>query len=78
MHYILESLILGLIVVIVGFPLSYTLMYINNKDFKFDFKRSFTLNLFLIGVCVHIISEFIGLNKRYCVDGYACKTGLNI
>jgi hypothetical protein len=72
MHYTIESLIVGLIVVIVGFPISYALMYWNNKDFKFDFKLSFTLNLFLIGVFVHIISEFIGLNKKYCTDGYAC------
>jgi len=73
MHYLLEAIIVGLIVILVGFPLSYAIMYANDPNFEFDFKIQFIGNLFLIGFIVHLLCEWVGLNKRYCKNGYACK-----
>lgn len=29
--------------------------------------------LFLTGVCIHLFSELLGINKWYCRNGRACK-----
>lgn len=69
----IESIFVAVLNVLIGFPISYAIMYYQNPNFNFDFKMSFILNLFLLGMLTHIISEFSGINKRYCLEEYQCK-----
>jgi len=72
MHFTLEAIIVGIVTLCVGYPLSWFLESrlkgcIKNKNARY------VLSLFLTGVVVHITFELLGLNKVYCTQGYACQ-----
>lgn len=73
MHYLYEAILVGLIMMIIGYPITYLFMYINDPDFVFDHKNAVLLNFFVVGFVAHIILELIGINKMYCQKGYACN-----
>jgi len=33
----------------------------------------YAIHLFIIGVLVHLIFQYAGINKWYCTNGLACK-----
>jgi hypothetical protein len=74
MHYIYEAILVGIITILIGFPVSVAFMYFNNPEFKFEFKLQLATSLFVIGFLIHIVCEFTGINKSYCEYGYACKS----
>ena len=78
MHFLLEAIIVGLLVVIVGTFVG----FIIGKFFSIPLPKTckkwnkyhiMEISLFITGFLVHIICELLGLNKLYCKKGYACK-----
>ena len=62
-----ESLMVGLEVVILTIVIRKILTFFNvklNNDYMI---------LFVTGTIMHIISEIIGINEKYCKNGIACK-----
>ena len=66
-HLLLESFIVGAEVVILTVVIRKLLNFLNIK-LKNDY-----IILFVTGTLMHIISEFIGINDKYCKNGIACK-----
>lgn len=73
MHYLYEALIVGIATVLVGYPITYLIMYLRDPKFQFNYKLLLILNFFVVGFGVHVISELTGMNKLYCKSGYACR-----
>jgi len=65
MELLIEALVVGIVMVIVGLVVrNYT------KQLKM---YPLEMTLFLTGVFAHLLFEFTGFNKWYCVNGVACK-----
>jgi len=65
MELLIEALVVGIVMVIVGLVVrNYT------KQLKM---YPLEMTLFLTGVFAHLLFEFTGFNKWYCVNGFACK-----
>lgn len=37
------------------------------------FNTKSKIQVFFMGVCIHLFFEYLGLNKYYCENGYACS-----
>lgn len=77
MHLIIEAIIVGVVVVIVGTASGYIVGKFNNIDLPTVCKRwnknhVMEISLFITGVLSHFIFEMLGLNKWYCKHGRAC------
>ena len=74
-RFLLELLVVGVIIVIVGLPITYLGMKLGPKDKNFptDIKTWFniSLSLFIIGCLVHIVFEVSGMNRQYV--NYYCN-----
>ena len=75
---IVEAVIVGLIVVLIGTAVS----FIAGKVFAVDLPPTckewnknyvMEISLFLTGVLTHLGFEFVGGNTWYCKNGVACK-----
>ena len=71
LQLLLESFIVGILIVIVGFVISYISMGNDAKDFQHW--NQLLLTFFISGVIVHLVCEVTGLNKKYCKSGNACQ-----
>jgi len=74
--FLIEVLSVGILVVIVGTLVSYSIsktLY-KNKKIQNDWNKYYIMEiaLFITGVFVHIICELFGINKWYCNNGNAC------
>ena len=74
MHFMLEAIIVGVVTLCLGYPLSKFLgeklkSCVTNKNTRH------AITLFLVGVIVHTLFELLGFNKVYCEKGYACQRG---
>lgn len=68
---ITESIVVGLMVIIVGLAWGLVLgPYRNSPNWG---KYMLVIWLFLIGITVHLICEAVGVNKWYCRKGAACR-----
>ncbi len=67
-----EALVVGLIVLVFGVALHYISLKTYGSHDLNDVKI-YGAHLFLIGVAVHLLCEFTGINKWYCVNGIACN-----
>jgi len=70
---IYESLLVGFIVAVIG-NISFNLIINEKKDSKTNKPKGINLAFFVTGFVLHIILEYIGLNKWYCQR--QCTTGL--
>lgn len=71
----MEALIVGIVTAIIGFVISTALMY-TRPGFslqKYKFWPLVLLAFFVTGVVCHLGFEWLGLNKAYCKQGYACR-----
>ena len=74
-HLIKEAFVVGILTVIVGTILSK--LFESNKTGQpstKDWNKNYIMEkcLFLTGVVIHLLCEYIGLNKWYCKHGRAC------
>jgi hypothetical protein len=64
MHYIIESVLVGLYCVIIYLIIS-------------PFFANSYMQLFITGFIKHFLSYYIGIHNWYCNNGYACKNRNN-
>jgi hypothetical protein len=72
MDLLKELLGVGILVVVVGVALHLIAVQLMGPHDLNDMKV-FIGHLFLIGVVVHLICEYTGVNDWYCKHGVACK-----
>lgn len=78
MQLVYEAVAIGVLVVVVGVVVSNLVGMFHNgtktacKDWNKNHVMEITL--FFIGVAVHLVCEFTGVNKWYCKNGNACKS----
>lgn len=66
MHYIIESIIVGLYCVIIYFFIN---IWISNTFVNAFFITAF----FITGFLKHFLAYYLGLHSWYCKNGYSCK-----
>ena len=70
MNYIIqlliEAVIVGISVIIMGTLITYCFAMYSDKSTDFIWNLHMFISLFLIGFLLHIFYEFTGLNKLYC------------
>lgn len=73
MNLIKEALLVGVFISVLGLLLHYLSMkYYEEHDMN-DYKI-FGYHLFLIGVSGHLILEYFGVNKMYCLESVKVDT----
>lgn len=75
---IIETIIVGILTVVFGSLIGYIIGYLFKTDLPKVCKNwnkfyVMELSLFLTGMLIHIFCEYVGINKWYCKNGYACK-----
>ncbi len=71
----IEALSVGLLTAIIGFIIS-TLFMLSSPSFSwktYSFWPQVLLSYFLTGFLIHLLCEFLGINKWYCSNGNACS-----
>lgn len=76
---IIEGCVVGIVLVVIGIIVTniFRGIYNNNlPDVCKDWNKNhiMEINLFLIGFIAHMLFEWIGANKWYCNNGYACRS----
>lgn len=78
MELMKETIAVGLLVVVVGYLVCKLVGMVDKttKSVCDNWSKNYTMEitLFLIGVSVHLICEFSGINQWYCKNGNACKS----
>ena len=78
MGIIIEALVVGIIVVVVGSIVGYSLSLLTKSDLP-ELCRNWNkfyimeISLFLTGFITHILCEVTKLNQWYCKNGVACS-----
>tara|TARA_Y100000746_G_scaffold208225_1_gene197100 strand:+ start:36 stop:269 length:234 start_codon:yes stop_codon:yes gene_type:complete len=70
-----EAIIVGVLLLIIGLIIQFIL---KSTIYSFDEKKNkenyfMEVFLFVTGVVVHVLGEYIGVNDLYCKFGRACK-----
>jgi H+/Cl- antiporter ClcA len=75
MNIYTEALVIGLVIGIIGTPLSYLAMRVERK--YVGLSTASWVRIFLIfvisGALAHLLFEASGINKKYCETGVACR-----
>lgn len=77
---LIESFAVGIILLIVSIPIMAALHslypgdYAGCENMPPKSKNKYYVATFIIGILVHLLCEFSGVNKWYCVNGNACNT----
>ena len=78
MSLLTECVAVGAVVVVVGVVVSYVvgMFHEGTKSACKDWNKNHVMEitLFFIGVVVHLVCEFSGINRWYCKNGNACKS----
>lgn len=68
-----EALVIGFLTLVIGVVFKKIIKLIKlDKDIKERYHLD-EISLFLMGPIIHLICEYSGLNKIYCVKGAACQ-----
>jgi hypothetical protein len=76
---LLESIVVGVVLVAISTPVMGLLHYIYPQDYSgclylpSGSKLKYYIATFLIGVLTHLLFEYFGANLFYCKNGNACK-----
>jgi hypothetical protein len=68
---IFEALAVGVMALVVGVIVHAVSMKV--KDHDMNDMTVYAIHLFVIGVLVHMIFQYAGINKWYCTNGIACR-----
>ena len=68
----IEALVVGLVVVLMGYPSSFVALKILPMGEGDDHRPIMYLSLFITGIASHFLFEALRLNKWYCTNGFAC------
>jgi len=66
-----EAFIVGIIILIVAFPVMKIQEYYYPGDIASP--QKYWVSTVIIGMLSHLICEFSGINKYYCKNGNACQ-----
>lgn len=70
-HLVVEALVVGFVVMLIGFPASMIALRILPKK-EDDYRPLMYLSLFLTGLFSHILFEVLNVNSWYCKNGFSC------
>ena len=78
MRLLIEAVIVGIVVMLVGTLSGYIVGKFNNIDLpsvckKWNKNHVMEISLFITGFFTHLLFELLGLNKWYCKGGHACS-----
>jgi hypothetical protein len=76
MHFLLEAVLVGVVLVLVTYVavgLTSTLVPSSPPGEHFNKYRVMEISIFVAGFLTHLLFEAVGMNKAYCTMGYACK-----
>ena len=78
MNIIVEAIVVGVVIVIVGTVVSALVGMVLGTDLPpvcRDWNKNYAMemSLFLTGALSHLLFEYTGANKWYCRNGIACK-----
>lgn len=70
-NLLIEAIVVGSLLLLVSYPIMRIVKLYFPKPKYGDNK--FYISTIIIGMMVHFIAEFSGINKWYCKNGYACR-----
>ena len=81
MKLLIEAVVVGIVTVIVGTLVAFILGKLFSTNLpkickSWNKNHVMELSLFFTGFFIHIICEFSGINKWYCLNGNACSKKL--
>jgi hypothetical protein len=78
MRLLIEAVIVGIVVTLIGTLSGYIVGKFNNIDLpsvckKWNKNHIMEISLFITGFFTHLLFELLGLNGWYCKGGHACS-----
>ena len=74
---LIEAIFVGILTVFVGILITFIIKNCTNTNVPKNCRNhTMEMNLFITGLCVHLICEMTGINKWYCKNGNACHNKL--
>lgn len=80
----IEAFIVGIILLIVSIPVMVSLHTLYPEDYvgceylPSKSKKKYYVSTVIIGILVHLLCEYSGVNKWYCRSGNACITNKDV